>query len=88
MAASGIKPGFPVILRELEPSSPIFKHGQSLRVTGRLESYQAETGIAEISDGNVSLKIVTQHLINLIFCAGSLYQFIGELVIDFDTQDV
>ncbi|XP_078158707.1 CST complex subunit TEN1-like [Carex rostrata] len=88
MAASGIKPGVPVILRELEPSSPFFKHGQSLRVTGRLQSYQAETGIAEMSDGNVILKIDTRHLSDLIFSAGSLYQFIGELVIGFNTQDV
>ncbi|KAF3339532.1 Telomere-capping, CST complex subunit [Carex littledalei] len=67
MAASGIKPGVPVILRELEPSSPFFKHGQSLRVTGRLEAYQAETGISEISDGNVRLKIYTRHLTDLGF---------------------
>jgi len=33
--AAGLKPGVPVILRELEPSSEMFKQGASLRVTGR-----------------------------------------------------
>jgi CST complex subunit TEN1 len=35
MASSGLKPGVPVILRELEPSSEMFKQGASLRVTGK-----------------------------------------------------
>lgn len=35
MASSGLKPGVPVILRELEPSSEFFKQGTSLRVTGK-----------------------------------------------------
>ncbi|CAL5061989.1 unnamed protein product [Urochloa decumbens] len=34
MASAGLKPGVPVILRELEPSSEMFKQGASLRVTG------------------------------------------------------
>jgi hypothetical protein len=33
--AAGLKPGVPVILQELEPSSEMFKQGASLRVTGR-----------------------------------------------------
>lgn len=35
MASSTIKPGVLVALRELEPSSQFFKHGTSLRVTGK-----------------------------------------------------
>ncbi|KAJ1287814.1 hypothetical protein BS78_02G039500 [Paspalum vaginatum] len=35
MASAGLKPGVPVILRELEPSSEFFKQGASVRVTGR-----------------------------------------------------
>ena len=34
MASAGLKPGVPVTLRELEPSSEMFKQGASLRVTG------------------------------------------------------
>jgi hypothetical protein len=34
MASASLKPGVPVILRELEPSSEMFKQGASLRVTG------------------------------------------------------
>ena len=34
MASTGLKPGVPVTLRELEPSSEMFKQGASLRVTG------------------------------------------------------
>ena len=34
MASAGLKPGVPVTLRELEPSSEMFKQGASFRVTG------------------------------------------------------
>ena len=34
MASTGLKPGVPVTLRELEPSSEMFKQGASFRVTG------------------------------------------------------
>lgn len=35
MASSGIKPGILVSLQELDSSSPLFKQGASLRVTGK-----------------------------------------------------
>ncbi|KAJ4775886.1 CST complex subunit TEN1 [Rhynchospora pubera] len=84
----GIKPGVPLMLRELQPFSPFFKHGQSLRLTGKLEAYQVDHGFAEISDGIIKLKIDTRHLTGLVFCVGSLYQFIGELLIDLDNNNV
>uniref|UniRef100_A0A8R7PD98 Uncharacterized protein n=1 Tax=Triticum urartu TaxID=4572 RepID=A0A8R7PD98_TRIUA len=34
MASSTLKPGVPITLQELEPSSEMFKQGASLRVTG------------------------------------------------------
>lgn len=40
-----------------------------------------ETAIAVIADGNAILKIDTQHLRDLHFRVGSMYQFIGELSI-------
>ncbi|GAB4851333.1 Telomeric pathways with STn1 [Ancistrocladus abbreviatus] len=67
-----------VVLQELNPSSPHFKHGASLRVTGKLHEYSAETALAVIADGSTTLKIDTQHL-SLNFRVGSIYQFIGEL---------
>ncbi|KAJ1692082.1 hypothetical protein LUZ63_008780 [Rhynchospora breviuscula] len=88
MASLGIKPGVPVMLRELQPSSPFFKHGQSLRLIGKLEAYQVENGVAEISDGVVTLKVNTRNLTDLVFCVGSLYQFIGELAIGLNSNDV
>ncbi|KAG1371288.1 CST complex subunit TEN1 [Cocos nucifera] len=82
MASSvNIKPGIPVVLQELEPSSPLFKQGASLRVTGKLQAYGVETAIAVITDGGVGLKIDTQHLRDISFRIGSIYQFIGELLI-------
>ncbi|KAJ3676116.1 hypothetical protein LUZ60_003528 [Juncus effusus] len=86
MALCGIKPGIPVILRELEPSSAFFKHGQSLRVIGKLESFEIETGIVVISDGGFKLKIDMQHLRDFNFRTGSLYQFIGELKFGHDND--
>ncbi|KAJ3696371.1 hypothetical protein LUZ61_000076 [Rhynchospora tenuis] len=88
MASLGIKPGVPVMLRELQPSSPFFKHGQSLRLTGKLEAYHVENRIAVISDGVVTLKVNTRNLTDLTFCIGSWYQFIGELVIGLDSNDM
>ncbi|XP_020395984.1 CST complex subunit TEN1 isoform X1 [Zea mays] len=93
MASAGLKPGVPVILRELEPSSEMFKQGASLRVTGRntpresaaklksLQSFDVESATATIQDGSVSLKVDTQHLRDVSFRTNSVYQFIGELQI-------
>ncbi|WOK92224.1 CST complex subunit TEN1 [Canna indica] len=81
MTTSAIKPGIPVILKELKPCSQFFKQGSSLRVTGRLQAYSADTAMAVIADADVSLKIDTQHLRDLNFRIGSSYQFIGELLI-------
>eukprot|EP00262_Sarcandra_glabra_P004280 TRINITY_DN1523_c2_g1_i2.p1 TRINITY_DN1523_c2_g1~~TRINITY_DN1523_c2_g1_i2.p1 ORF type:complete len:125 (+),score=11.85 TRINITY_DN1523_c2_g1_i2:214-588(+) len=83
MASSTIKPGILVALQELE-SSPLFKQGASLRVTGKLQEYCVETAIAVIVDGNISLKIDTQHLRDINFRVGSIYQFIGEFLVQPD----
>ncbi|XP_078158262.1 CST complex subunit TEN1-like [Carex rostrata] len=86
MAASGMKPGVPVILRELEPSSPFFKHAPfELREGLKLIKVRLELLRSVM---RCQLKIDTQHLTDLVFCAGSLYQFIGEMVIGFNTNDV
>ncbi|CAL5395728.1 unnamed protein product [Camellia sinensis] len=45
-----------------------------------LQDYSVETALAVIIDGNASLKIDTQHL-NVNLRVGSIYQFIGELII-------
>ncbi|KAI5650860.1 hypothetical protein M9H77_36865 [Catharanthus roseus] len=80
MATSAVKHGELVTLEELNPSSPHFTQGASLRVTGKLQEYNVDTAVALIVDGNASLKIDTQHLkVNLRM--GSLYQFIGEMLI-------
>ncbi|KAH0994421.1 hypothetical protein GBA52_018285 [Prunus armeniaca] len=81
MASSEIKSGALVSLQDLHPSSPYFKQGASLRVTGKLQEYSVETAIATIVDGSDSLKINTQHLRELSFRVESIYQFIGELLI-------
>ncbi|XP_062189096.1 CST complex subunit TEN1-like [Phragmites australis] len=88
MASSGLKPGVPVILRELEPSSEFFKQGTSLRVTGNLQSYDVDSAIAVIQDGSVSLKVDTQHLRDISFRTNSTYQFIGELLIPPDNDAI
>ncbi|XP_009597153.1 CST complex subunit TEN1 [Nicotiana tomentosiformis] len=67
-----------VTLEELVPSSPYFKHGVSLRVTGKLQEYNVGTAVAVIVDRNASLEIDTRHL-NLNLRVGSIFQFIGEL---------
>lgn len=77
-----------VTLQELQPSSPFYKQGASLRVTGRLQAYSAETAMATIADGSASLRINTQHLRGLNFRVDSVYQFIGELLIQPDNEAV
>ncbi|XVF41825.1 hypothetical protein PTKIN_Ptkin01aG0311500 [Pterospermum kingtungense] len=79
MASRAIKPGSLVTLPELQPSSEFFKEGASLRVTGKLQEYSVETAIAVIADQSATLKIDTQHLRELSFRVGSIFQFIGEL---------
>uniref|UniRef100_A0A1D1Y2B0 CST complex subunit TEN1 n=2 Tax=Anthurium amnicola TaxID=1678845 RepID=A0A1D1Y2B0_9ARAE len=81
MASPAIKPGVPITLQELEAPSELFKQGASLRITGKLESYCVESAVATIVDGSSRLKVDTQHLRNLSFRIGCLYQFIGELLI-------
>lgn len=86
--AAGLKPGVPVILRELEPSSEMFKQGASLRVTGSLQSFDVDSATAVIQDGSVSLKVDTQHLRDISFRMNSAYQFIGELQIREDNDAI
>ncbi|KAB2621517.1 hypothetical protein D8674_023699 [Pyrus ussuriensis x Pyrus communis] len=88
MASSEITSGALVTLQDLHPSSPYFKQGASLRVTGKLHDYSVETAIATIADGSERLKINTQHLRELSFRVGSIYQFIGELLIQPDNEAV
>ncbi|CAH2046882.1 unnamed protein product [Thlaspi arvense] len=82
MANSQIEAGAPINLQELYPSSPFYKEAVSLRVTGTLKGYSIETAIGVIEDGDKSLRIDTQHLRDVSFRVGSIYQFIGELHID------
>ncbi|KAG4176841.1 hypothetical protein ERO13_A11G270600v2 [Gossypium hirsutum] len=79
MASNAIKSGALVPLPELQPSSEFFKEGASLRVTGKLQEYSVETAIAVIADQGATLKVDTQHLRELSFRIGSIFQFIGEL---------
>ncbi|KAI5020763.1 hypothetical protein ZWY2020_045651 [Hordeum vulgare] len=81
MASSTLKPGVPITLQELEPSSEMFKQGASLRVTGILQSYDVDSAVAVIQDGSAMLKVDTQHLRDISFRSGSAFQFIGELLI-------
>ncbi|XAR57042.1 hypothetical protein NMG60_11025044 [Bertholletia excelsa] len=81
MPSSAISAGALVTLQELtDSSSPHFKQGASLRVTGKLQEYSVETAVGVIIDGNATLKIDIQHL-NINLRVGSIYQFIGELLI-------
>ncbi|KAL8142840.1 hypothetical protein V2J09_015872 [Rumex salicifolius] len=75
---SGLRTGSLVMLEELIPSSPFFRHGTSLRVTGKLEKYDVRAASAIIVDGSSTLTIDTEHL-TINFRIGSVYQFIGEL---------
>nr|DAD33230.1 TPA_asm: hypothetical protein HUJ06_012081 [Nelumbo nucifera] len=86
MASSSIKPGILVSLQDLYPSSPFFKQGASLRVTGKLQEYSVEAAIAVIVDGSCRLKIDTRHLRDLNLRIGSIYQFIGELLIQSNNE--
>ncbi|ESR46721.1 CST complex subunit TEN1 [Citrus sinensis] len=88
MASSAIKSGALVNLTELHPSSQFYEEGASLRVTGKLQDYAVETAMAIIADGNAILKIDTQHLRDLSFQVGSIYQFIGELHIQADCEAI
>ncbi|XP_044965982.1 CST complex subunit TEN1-like [Hordeum vulgare subsp. vulgare] len=81
MASSTLKPGVPITLQELEPSSEIFKQGASLQVTGILHSYDVDSAVAVIQDGSARLKIDTQNLRDISFRGNSTFQFIGELLI-------
>ncbi|BFG22529.1 hypothetical protein CerSpe_088030 [Prunus speciosa] len=53
-----------------------------------LQEYSVETAIATIIDGSDSLKINTQHLRELSFRVGSIYEFINELLIQPDNEAV
>ncbi|KAH7842807.1 hypothetical protein Vadar_009451 [Vaccinium darrowii] len=86
MASSAINSGALVTLQELNSTSPHFKQGASLRVTGRLQEFSVETAVALIVDGNATLKVDTQHL-NLSLRLGLIYQFIGELLIQPNHED-
>ncbi|XP_020211010.1 CST complex subunit TEN1 [Cajanus cajan] len=88
MASLEIKSGALVSLQDLRPSSPFFKQGASLRIIGKLQEYSTETGLAIIIDGDDILKVNTEHLRDLIFHVGSVYQFIGELLIQPDNEGV
>ncbi|XP_044476694.1 CST complex subunit TEN1 [Mangifera indica] len=88
MASSAVKFGALVTLLELNPSSQFFEEGASLRVTGKLQEYSVETAIAIIADGSAVLKIDSQHLRDLSFRVGSIYQFIGELHIQPDNEAI
>ncbi|KAF7001096.1 hypothetical protein CFC21_016832 [Triticum aestivum] len=81
MAPSTLKPGVPITLQELEPSSEMFKQGASLRVTGILQSYDVDSAVVVIQDGSARLKIDTQNLRDISFRSNSTFQFIGELLI-------
>ncbi|KAK7379202.1 hypothetical protein VNO80_04657 [Phaseolus coccineus] len=88
MASLEIKSGTLVSLQDLHPSSPFFKQGASLRITGKLREYSIETALATIIDGDDIVKVSTEHLRDLSFQVGSVYQFIGELLIQPDNEVV
>ncbi|CAI8615393.1 unnamed protein product [Vicia faba] len=88
MASLEVKSGALVSLQDLRPSSPFFKQGTSLRIIGKLHEYSFETGLATVIDGNDILKVNTEHLRDLSFQVGSVYQFIGELLIQHDNEGV
>lgn len=52
----------------------------------RLHEYSVETALATVIDGDATLKVNTQHLRDLSFRVGSVYQFIGELLIQPDNK--
>ncbi|XP_078446889.1 telomere-capping, CST complex subunit isoform X2 [Wolffia australiana] len=76
-----VKPGRPISLQSLR-SSDLFKNGSSIRVVGRLVSYNIETALAVVGgEGDATLVVNTRYLRDISFLVGRLYQFIGELVI-------
>ncbi|KAK2364979.1 CST complex subunit TEN1 [Trifolium repens] len=77
-----------VTLQDLRPSSPFFKQGKSLRIIGTLQEYSLETGLATVIDGSDILKVSIEQLKDLKFQVGSVYQFIGELLIQPDNKGV
>lgn len=85
MASSVVSYGALVTLEELRPSSPHFQNGTSIRVIGKLLECTVETAIAVVADGNATLKIDTQ-LVKLNYRLGSIYQFIGELLLESDNE--
>ncbi|KAL2464198.1 Phospholipase D p1 [Forsythia ovata] len=87
MAASSVSSGALVMLDELNPSSPYFKQGASIRVTGKLQEFNVEVAVAVLVDGSATLKVDTQHL-NLNLHMSSIYQFIGELQIDASNEAI
>lgn len=54
----------------------------------RLQEYSVETALAIIVDGGARLKVNTDHLRDLSFRVGSIYQFIGELSINQPENEV
>ncbi|XP_057431682.1 CST complex subunit TEN1 isoform X1 [Lotus japonicus] len=88
MAFFEVKSGALVSLQDLHPSSPFFKQGASIRIIGKLREYSIETGLAIVVDGDSILKVSTEHLRDLTFQVGSVYQFIGELLIQPDNEGV
>ncbi|XP_022635093.1 CST complex subunit TEN1 isoform X2 [Vigna radiata var. radiata] len=54
----------------------------------RLREYSIEACLATIIDGDDILKVSTEHLRDLSFQVGSVYQFIGELLIQPDNEVV
>ncbi|KAK2419052.1 CST complex subunit TEN1 [Trifolium repens] len=77
-----------VTLQDLRPSSPFFKQGKSLRIIGTLQEYSLETGLATVNYGSDILKVSIEQLKDLKFQVGSVYQFIGELLIQPDNKGV
>uniref|UniRef100_H3HCR0 CST complex subunit Ten1 n=1 Tax=Phytophthora ramorum TaxID=164328 RepID=H3HCR0_PHYRM len=53
---------------------------RSVRITGKLEAYDAQRKTAEVSFQNVAMTVETQRLAlgNLRLQIGSMYQFLGE----------
>uniref|UniRef100_A0A7N2L4Q3 CST complex subunit TEN1 n=1 Tax=Quercus lobata TaxID=97700 RepID=A0A7N2L4Q3_QUELO len=81
-AHSGLSPVFEYCQRTLARMTP------HLCLRARLQEYSVETAIAIVVDGNAKLKINTQHLRDLSFRVGSIYQFIGELLIQPDDEAI
>ncbi|PNY00423.1 hypothetical protein L195_g023703, partial [Trifolium pratense] len=52
----------------------------------RLQEYSLETGLATVIDGSDILRVSIEQLKDLKFQVGSVYQFIGELLIQSDNK--